>query len=538
MDKKTPVQSIIKNTQIILNQIKNHDDNFLLGLKDMFIITTSYRGLLKKAFSHLLDSPELIFKSLLTGLEKRDTSHHNRQFRHKTWQTKPFYYYKKSFEHLNENLVNLIIALPHLSTFERQQALFFTRVFLEFIAPYNHLIFHPQLLALTKEKKGENLLQGLANFLSDVTIWQGYFAISRSPIKAFTPGIDVACSTGTVIQKTNLYELLCFPAQTTNKQGTPLLLVTSWINKYYILDLKKRNSFIHWLTEQGFHVYTISWNMPDKSFKDYDFSYYVEHGVLNAFEQIYQYYQHPLHLAGYCLGGTLLAAAVAYLEKVVPNKVKSLSLFASMIDFNQAGTMKYLLGDAQIAAFEQSMQTANYWHGRKMAAAFCLSDAENTYWPFYTRNYLQGESSISHELIYWAQDYTHSPQALFSYYMRGLYRDNLLVKKNAVIIHQQPVTISTISCPVYCLGLQEDNLTPAPAAFDTAKLFTNCQFILNDGTHVSGMLSTIKQTKLGYYHSELSNIPTLKEWKARAQYKKGSWWLKGTRLYTFSTSII
>ena len=109
--------------------------------------------------------------------------------------------------------------------------------------------------------------------------------------------------------------------------------------------------------------------------------------------------------------------------------------------------------------------------------------------------------------------------------MRGLYRDNLLVKKNAVIIHQQPVTISTISCPVYCLGLQEDNLTPAPAAFDTAKLFTNCQFILNDGTHVSGMLSTIKQTKLGYYHSELSNIPTLKEWKARAQYKKGSWWL-------------
>ena len=160
-----------------------------------------------------------------------------------------------------------------------------------------------------------------------------------------------------------------------------------------------------------------------------------------------------------------------------------------------------------------------------MAAAFCLSDAENTYWPFYTRNYIQGEPAIAHELIYWAQDYTHSPEKLFSYYMRALYRDNVLTQPNKLQIHQQPINFKAIHAPIYCLGIQDDNLTPEKAAFASAKCFNNPVFILSEGTHVSGMLSTAKQTKLGFYQQEILANNTLETWKNTATYQKRSWWL-------------
>lgn len=519
------IKNILKSGIHIIKQLPN-DDNILQGLKDMFVFTTSYRTVLAKAFSRLLDSPELLLKGFFDSLaHDANTPSQDRHFRSSAWQKAPFKHIKDSYENVTHALLQTIQTTPRLTSFDRKQCLLFIKIFFEFIAPYNHLLFHPDLLKLTQEKKGANLLKGFSHFLSDLETWQGYFAITRSPFDAFSPGVNIALTEGHIIDKNPLYELICYPAKSQDNQGTPLLLATSWINKYYILDLKKRNSFILWLTEQGFHVYTLSWNMPNKSFRDYGFEHYVEHGILHAIETLYALYQTPLPVAGYCLGGTLLATAVAYLTKTAPEKIHSLSLFASMIDFLHAGQMKYLLGEAQIQAFEKSMQKSGLWHARKMAGAFCLADVENVYWPFYQRNYVQGEKPIAHELIYWAQDYTHIPEKLFIYYMRDLYKENNLSKPNTLKIHHQPINFRDIDCPIFCLGLEDDNLTLKKAAFNTAKLFKHSDFILSEGTHVSGMLCTAKQTKLGFYsHGDLTQHE-LEDWQTSAHYEKKSWWL-------------
>jgi len=521
------IQQILKSTKNIIKQLPT-DGSILNGMQDMLILASSYRHVFKKSFVKSLDSPELSLKFFLDCFKTTQQNTLSRKFKSKKWQHPPFCYYKNTYENFNSNLLSYINQLSGISSFDRKQLQLFIHVFFECIAPYNHLIFHPELLALTKKQKGKNLLQGFANFLSDLDTWQGYFAITRSPLDSFKPGQNIALTPGHVINKTPLYELIVYPAQHDKQIGTPLLLVTSWINKYYILDLKKRNSFINWLTTNGFHVYIISWNMPDENFCAYGFNDYVEKGVLEVIETLYSLYKTPLHVAGYCLGGTLLASAVAYLAKKHSQKIKTLSLFASMLDFEHAGQMKYLLGEAQINAFENSMKNACLWHGRKMAAAFCLADSDNVYWPFYRRNYIQGETPIAHELIYWAQDYTHSPQQLFTDYMRILYQENALIIPGKILIHGKSINFNQINQAVYCVAIKEDNLTPAQAAFKTAKLFPNCRFILSDGTHVSGMLNTPQQKKLGFYTQQTKNNIqqlSLSEWQSIADYQKGSWWL-------------
>jgi polyhydroxyalkanoate synthase len=170
------------------------------------------------------------------------------------------------------------------------------------------------------------------------------------------------------------------------------------------------------------------------------------------------------------------------------------------------------------------MQGFGIWNGRKMAAAFNLIDTEHYYWPFQHRYYWQGEPPIAHELVHWLQDYTHTPEKLFSFYMRSLYRDNILVKPNALMVNGIGIDFANITCPVYCLGLLEDHLTPAEAAFANMRLFANCRFVLGEGGHVAGTLSTATQKKLGYF-TEGSGNTNLNAWQASASYQSGSWWL-------------
>jgi polyhydroxyalkanoate synthase subunit PhaC len=526
-DHKKILNDIKKYTQEILRQLIQEDENLLLGLKDMFILTRSFSRVLMKTCSEGLKSPELLIKSFLDIMfpSKKNTET-PKAFKHPAWNTLPFSLYKNAYQSLKMALITHIEALPHLSHFEKKQSLFFLHVFFEVIAPYHHVLTNPQLLALTREKKGMNLLQGFSYFLEDLTQWQGYFAVTRSDSNKYIAGENIATTRGSVVYQNDLIELLSYPPQGEQQTGIPLLLVTSWVNKYYILDIKQRYSFVYWLSTQGFHVYTLSWNMPDKSCESQGFEYYIQAGVLSAIDQILSYYPHQqCHVVGYCLGGTLLATASAYLAKTRPHVIASLSLCASMLDFSEGGEMKYLLGNAQIEVFEKSMSNAGLWNGRKMATAFNLIDGDHYYWPFYQRRYLEGLPPVAQELVAWLQDYTHSPKALFTFYMKSLYQDNLLIKKNAFFINQVGIDFSAIECPVYCLGLEADHLTPAQAAYDNVKLFKEATFVLGDEGHVIGMLSMPTQKRLGYRINGNIKESSLPEWAKTSQHIAGSWWL-------------
>lgn len=523
---KIIIQSIIAEIKKLISQTKHEDEHVLVGLKDMLKLTLSFSGVFKKVFTQFLDSPELGVKLCLDTLSPKPyhAPSDNKCFKNKAWQAPPFSYFKEHYEKLQASLTTQLAQLPELTAFDKGQARLWMTIFFEFIAPYHHVITSPELLSLTAEKKGVNLLQGFENFLTDLSRWHGYFVVTRAPIGKYVPGENIATTPGIIIYQNQLIELISYTPAASTTKGKPLLLVTSWINKYYILDIKKRYSFIHWLTQQGFHVYTISWNMPDASFRTYDFEHYLKHGVLSAIDEIVKHYPTPqLQVVGYCLGGTLLATVVAYLAQINPGLIQSLTLLASMIDFSAGGDMKFLLGDAQIQAFEQSMQQSGLWNGRKMASAFNLIDGIHYYWPFYRRAYLQGEPPVSQELVAWLQDYTHTPEALFNFYMKILYRDNQLVK--SFVLNDTVIDFSKVTCPVFCLGLQDDHLTPKQAAYDNIVLFPHAHFILGDEGHVIGTLSTPNQKRLGFYKDGDRSESLVTAWEKTATYCEGSWWL-------------
>lgn len=530
---KDLIQDIIQYGSELIRQTLQDDQHVINGIKDMVVLTSSYYKIAGKILRGFADSPESLFKLMLDTLSGKGTVPALEPlFKSALWQTAPYMHYKQYYENFHQALTLSIVQMDFANDFTKQQAIFITRVFLEFITPKNFILFNPELLALTKKQKGFNLLRGLRNLIKDLTLWHGYFNVTRCPYDKFIPGDNIATTPGDVIYQNDLIELLAYHPQTEKVTGQPLLIVTSWINKYYILDLRKQNSLIKWLTEQGLQVFTLSWRMPDKTLQHYDFADYVEQGVLTAINQIAQYYPgQPLHLFGYCLGGTLTACAAAYLAKTNPQQIQSLSLIASMIDFTHSGEMRKLLGDEQIQAFENSMRGFGIWDGRKMAAAFNLINTEHYYWPFQQRHYWQGEAPIAHELVHWLQDYTHTPEKLFRFYMRALYRDNLLVKPNAFSLKGIGIDFSAVHCPVYCLGLLDDHLTPAPAAFANTQLFPQARFLLGEGGHVAGTLSTPTQKKLGYFVNEQKHAD-LATWQSHAQYQSGSWWLDWLQWFT------
>lgn len=518
------LKTALKNMGRVGKALLKEKSIVLQGTKDLCLLTASFLPLFKKVCTSILQSPGELFKREDLLSPPVSPTEPNSEFMNPAWERQPFKLYRHLYLQLRNKLFFIIKHLPGLSNFEKKQIAFFFHFFFECIAPYHHVMADPLLLAQTKKTKGMNLLRGFSSLLEDYLTWQGYLIVSRVPADKYQIGKDIATTPGQIVFKNNLIELISYMPSSATSLGQPLLLVTSWINKYYILDIKKYYSFVQWLVQQGFHVYMISWRMPDMRCRDYGFDTYIEEGIFAAVHCLQSHYLHTkLHLAGYCMGGTLLATAVAALPELAQSRIASLSLFASLLDFTEAGDMRYLLGESQIAAFEKSMKKSGYWDAKKMATAFNLLYSEQYFWPFFRRQYLQGEDPKAQYLLAWLEDYTHTPEKLFQFYMKQLYRDNDLAK-GRYIFSGKNILFSKLAMPVFVLGLQTDPLSPKEAVFESAKLFQNVEFVLGDEGHIVGMLSLPKQKKMGYLRGGMLEAASLSDWQRNATYQAGSWW--------------
>jgi polyhydroxyalkanoate synthase len=408
-----------------------------------------------------------------------------------------------------------------------QKVEFYTRQFVDALSPTNFALTNPQVVKAAIESKGENLVKGLQNLLTDLERGKGRLAIRQTDMKAFKVGENVATSPGKVVYQNELMQLIQYEPRTDEVYAVPLLIVPPWINKFYILDLKPENSFIKWATERGYTVFVISWVNPDESLSKLVFEDYMKKGPLAALDAIEKATgERKVSAIGYCIGGTLMAATLAYMAARGDDRIAACTFFTAQVDFTEPGELGVFIDEDQLAGIEQMMSKKGYLDGTEMATTFNMLRANDLIWSFVVNNYLMGKDPFPFDLLFWNADATRMPAAMHSYYLRNMYQKNLLAKPGGLIIDNVPIDLRKVKVPVYLQAGKEDHIAPAKSVYKATQLFSGpVRFMLAGSGHIAGVVNPPHARKYQHWLNETAeNPPTLEEWKAGAKEFPGSWW--------------
>ena len=464
----------------------------------------------------------------------------DKRFRHEAWENNPFFDYIKQSYLLTANTIQSVVNNAEgIDEKTAKKVGFYTRQFIDAISPTNFIMTNPEVIENTINSKGDNLLKGLQNFCSDFDPDTGRLRIKMADADAFEPGRNVAVSPGKVIFQNRLMQLIQYTPATDEVYKRPLLIIPPWINKYYILDLQPGNSFIKWLTEQGHTVFVISWVNPDEKLGGIGFEDYVFEGALAAVDAIEQATSEPeVNVIGYCIGGTLLSAALAYMKARHDIRIASATFLVTLIDFSEPGDLGVFIDEQQIRNLEQKMNARGYHDGKEMAMAFNLLRANDLIWSFYINNYLLGKEPLAFDLLYWNSDSTRMPAKMHSTYLRKMYLENCFKDPGGITVGDVPIDVSSIDTPSYFISTEEDHIAPWRSTYLGAQLFSGpVRFVLGKSGHIAGIVNHPDAKKYGFSTGPEPRMPP-EEWYKLAAATPGSWWTdwdRWVRQYTGSS---
>ena len=455
----------------------------------------------------------------------------DRRFNDEAWTSNPWFdFVAHSYALTSRHVQDAVAGVADVSPQTRHKALYYTRQMLDAAAPSNFALTNPQVLKATADSGGENLLKGMQNMLRDLEKGKGGLAIAMTDTNAFEMGRNVASTPGKVVFQNDLMQLLQYQPSTKTVLKRPLLIIPPWINKYYILDLQPKNSFIKWAVDQGHTVFVISWVMPDAKLSAKTFDDYLLEGPLAALDAIAKCTgEKEINAIGYCLGGTLLACALGYLAAKKDNRIRSATFFTSLIDFSQPGDLGVYVDEAQVNALEKRMQKrGGYMEGSEMAGTFNMLRANDLIWSFYVHNYLLGKDPFPFDLLYWNSDATRMPMAMHLFYLREMYIGNKLVKPGAVSLAGTPIDLSKVRAPAYFISTVEDHIAPWATTYIGAGVLggpnaKNNKFVLGGSGHIAGIVNPPAANKYGYW-TNAKLVPLAEDWLASATKHEGSWW--------------
>jgi poly[(R)-3-hydroxyalkanoate] polymerase subunit PhaC len=450
----------------------------------------------------------------------------DRRFRDPAWDDNAvFDFVKQSYLLTSRWLVDTVNQLDGPDAKVRQKIDFYTRQFVDAMAPSNFVATNPEVLRATLESGGENLLRGLSNLLDDLGRGHGRLAIKMTDLEAFELGKNVAVTPGKVIFQTELMQLIQYAPTTAQVYQRPLLVIPPWINKYYILDLQPKNSLIGYMVDQGFTVFVISWVNPDAEHAGKTFEDYMVEGPLAALDAMEQATgAREANVLGYCLGGTLLAATLAYVAEKRDRRIKAATFLASLTDFEDPGELGVFIDEEQLAAMDQSMARRGFLEGREMATTFNMLRANDLIWSFVINNYLMGKEPFPFDLLYWNADSTRMPYAMHSFYLRKFYQENRLIEPGGISLCGVPIDLRKIRIPVYMVSTREDHIAPWASTYAATQLYRGkSTFVLAGSGHIAGAINPPAAGKYGYWtNPALPRDP--KDWLEGATQHAGSWW--------------
>ncbi|RZJ97147.1 MAG: class I poly(R)-hydroxyalkanoic acid synthase [Brevundimonas sp.] len=451
----------------------------------------------------------------------------DKRFKDPAWSENPMFdIMRQSYLVTSDWMNGLVSSVEDVDPRTKRRAEFFTKLLTDAFSPSNFLASNPVALKALADSNGESLVKGMQNFAADLERGHGKLKISQADYGRFEVGVNVATAPGQVVWRDELFELLQYDATTETQHQIPLLIFPPWINKFYILDLQPENSMIRWLSAQGFTVFVCSWVNPDSDKAGYGFDDYLEKGVYRAVEKVLeQSGSRHVNTVGYCIGGTLMGAALAHMAEKGDDRVSANTFFAAQHDFAEAGDLLLFTDDHWLNEIEQQMDAAGgVLPGAAMAETFNALRANDLIWSFFVSNYLMGKAPPAFDLLFWNADQTRMPKALHMDYLRSMYGRNALTGGD-FRIGGLTVDLSKVTIPLYFQASREDHIAPMNSVYRSARAFPNADVTLTlaGSGHIAGVVNPPSANK--YQHWINPALPaTLSEWQADAEEHPGSWW--------------
>ena len=451
----------------------------------------------------------------------------DRRFKDEAWEEEVYFDAVKQYYLLTARWIKSTMAdVKGIDEGTQAKVDFYTRNFVQSMAPSNFVATNPTVLKEAVDSQGQSLLKGFQHFMNDLEEGKGKLRVSMTDVDAFELGKNVASTPGKVVYQNQLIQLLQYEPSTEKAAKNPLLIVPPWINKFYVLDLQPKNSFIKWAVDQGHTVFVISWINPDEKLAHKDFSCYMQEGPLAAIDAIQEITgEKQVNMVGYCIGGTLTSCTLAYLAaKGEADKVKSATLFTTLTDFTDCGELRVFIDEEQMDILDAHMEKKGYLEGAQMSQVFNLLRANDLVWSFFVNNYLLGKEPFPFDLLYWNSDPTRMPAMMHKFYLRKMYLENKLIKPNGIELNGVPIDLGKIETPVYMISTHDDHIAPWKSTYElTKRLSGPCKFVLGGSGHIAGIINPEKSGKYGY-RTNSKKAKTADAWFAGAEEHEGSWW--------------
>lgn len=456
----------------------------------------------------------------------------DKRFRNKMWQEDMTFNYLLQSYICNSMKMKEFFndILKEEDESKKRKINFYVQQVIDAISPTNCPITNPDVIEEALETKGESILKGYNNFIESLDKDKGIINLKTTNYDSFAIGKNIACTKGQVIYQNDVMELIQYNPVCENVYSKPILIIPAWINKFYILDLSEKNSFIRWLVSNGFTVFTISWCNTIASIKNKEFQDYMLEGSLKAIEVVEDITgSKEINAIGYCLGGTLLAITLAYMKAKNDNRIISATFIASMLDFSEVGNISCFIDEQSLEKIEKMMEEIGYFEGSQMSTVFSLLKPNDLIWSFFINNYFLGKEPLAFDMLYWNSDSTCIPSKVHSFYLRNMYLYNNLVKPGAISLDGVSIDISKVDIPCYVLSTKEDHISPWKTTYKTLSMVSgSSRFVLADSGHVAGVINHPSRNKYCYWANDLlkeGNPQSSDKWLEDSVRKEGSWWL-------------
>lgn len=480
-------------------------------------LLTGYIGLWSSTLNRMMGEP---------AKPAAEPDPHDRRFKDPEWSENQFFDFIKQVYLITSRWAeDLVERADELDPHTRHKAAFYIRQIANAVAPSNFVVTNPELIRETLHSNAENLVDGMRLLAEDIAAGGGDLKIRQSDPTIFRVGENLATTPGKVIYQNELCQLIQYAASTETVLKRPLLIVPPWINKFYVLDLNPKKSFIRWAVEQGHTVFVVSWVNPDERMAAKSFEHYMREGIFTALDVIEKVSgKVGVNAIGYCVGGTLLSVALAYAAATGDKRIETATLFAAQVDFSHAGDLKVFVDEEQISDLEDKMKARGYLEGRDMAQAFNLLRSNDLIWPYVIGNYFKGKSPPPFDLLYWNADATRMPAANHAFYLRNCYLKNRLTEGTMEIAGVQ-LDLKKVTIPIYDLATREDHIAPPRSAFFGGSFFGGkVTFVLSGSGHIAGVINPPAMQKYQYWTGPAPKGDTYDKWLEKAKEHPGSWW--------------
>ncbi|MCF6232973.1 MAG: class I poly(R)-hydroxyalkanoic acid synthase [Rhodobacteraceae bacterium] len=455
--------------------------------------------------------------------EERPT---DRRFANPMWESNPYFAAIKQQYLMNAEMIEKAVdEVEDMDDLDKRRLGFFSRQIIDMMAPTNFLATNPDALEKAVETEGQSLLDGLENLISDLEANDGELVVRLADETAFEIGGNIATTPGDVIYRNRMMELIQYRPTTDKVHEIPVILFPPWINKFYILDLKEKNSLIKWITEQGYTLFVVSWINPDASYAETGMEDYIEDGYLAAIREVKAICGvKQVNTVGYCIAGTTLAMTLSLLKQRGDKSIRSATFFTALTDFSDQGEFTPFLQNDFIDGIEEEVKEQGLLRSFIMARTFSYLRSTDLIYTPAIRSYMMGQTPPAFDLLFWNGDGANLPALMAVQYLRGLCQRNEFAE-GGIDLMGHTLRLDEVDVPLCSIACETDHIAPWINCYRGVQQMggRSRTFIVTQSGHIAGIVNPPSKKKYGHYTNEDMALDP-GDWLESADFHQGSWW--------------